>query len=445
MREFKLIFDSEYNDVLAKCEPHFENLKKIVETYNCLPEGSCYYSHMSFSVDKGKDNLRKNLISLAKESKNILEIGFNMGHSAILMLTANPDCVIECHDACVNIYTEKCMHYVSQQFPGRIKIVKGNSVSTLRQYNRQAPDLVHMDGSKVPEIQYLDFIAVSQICRENHTVIVFNDVWIDNVRRITSYQESCRAVKKMHIHFCTSHDILLFLKKYRLPIALCTLSIGAEYKEAVKYSNKIKKNYCEKNAYDYRDDEDEGIYDKSRPVAWSKINLIQRCLNEGYDYVVWIDADAYIMNPELKLESFIVNFSKGKDILVTMDSVDTLNSGVMFIKNTNWSRRFFKHVYSMTEFINHSNWEQGAIIEMYEKNMLDAQKHVILLPKSLQRLFNSYVPMYKNEDFIMHVAGCWRDNTDMGLKSMMERHCPIRMDSDTDESYNTRIQELKAR
>jgi hypothetical protein len=361
------------------------------------------------------------------------------------MLTANPDCVIECHDACVNIYTEKCMHYVSQQFPGRIKIVKGNSVSTLRQYNRQAPDLVHMDGSKVPEIQYLDFIAVSQICRENHTVIVFNDVWIDNVRRITSYQESCRAVKKMHIHFCTSHDILLFLKKYRLPIALCTLSIGAEYKEAVKYSNKIKKNYCEKNAYDYRDDEDEGIYDKSRPVAWSKINLIQRCLNEGYDYVVWIDADAYIMNPELKLESFIVNFSKGKDILVTMDSVDTLNSGVMFIKNTNWSRRFFKHVYSMTEFINHSNWEQGAIIEMYEKNMLDAQKHVILLPKSLQRLFNSYVPMYKNEDFIMHVAGCWRDNTDMGLKSMMERHCPIRMDSDTDESYNTRIQELKAR
>ncbi len=438
------VSDDEYDSIISQSEIHYKNLKKIVEGMNITtPEGGCYYHHGTFGIDMSKDKLRKNLATLSKRSNNIIEIGFNMGHSVVLMLVANPQCKIYCYDICEHPYVEKCAEYVCSAFPDRVFFVKGDSKTSLYTYNGPTPDLIHIDGKKEADMLEIDYINSSCISKPNHTIIVFNGSKIDHVKRYFKYNEISNRISKVNILPTEDHLIGLFMKRNKKPIALCTLSIGEDYKRLVMYSNKVKQDYCKSHIYDYRDDEDDEIVDKSRPLAWSKVNLIRRCLKDGYDYVVWIDADAFIMNPTIKLESIIVNFSKDKDILLTMDAVDVLNSGVMFIKNTEWSKAFFDLVYNMTDFINHSNWEQGAIIDLYENNILDSQYHIAVLPKTYQRLFNSYCPLYKDGDFILHLAGCWRDNTDKGLCFMMNHHCPVRMEHETDETYNIRMERLK--
>jgi hypothetical protein len=444
VRNFHHILDFDYDVIMAQFRTHLEGLKTIVQQTGVVPEGDCYHTHMSFNEESLKVADRKNIISLAMKSNTIIDIGFNMGCSTLLMLLSNPNCCVYCYDVCQHPYTDKCMEYISLRFKDRVFIVKGNTSDTLKNYTGPIPDLIHIDGSKNAQIQDADFYVSLKLSKPSHTVLLFNDCWLSHVNQSFIYFEQSNILKRVRVHD-SCQLIGLVEKQPKLPIALCTLSIGDQYKSIVKYSNKIKMDYCKRYLYDYRDDEDEGIVDKSRPLAWSKVNLISRCLEEGYEYVVWMDADAYIMNPDVRLENIIVNFSKDKDMLMCIDTVDTLNSGVLFIKNTEWSKAFFKHLYTMTDFINHSNWEQGALIDMYKNNTMDTKNHILVLPKTQQRLFNSYYGMYKQGDFIVHLAGCWRDDTDRGLRHMMNIFCPIRMEDDSDETYQKRMEMLSAK
>ena len=81
-----------------------------------------------------------------------------------------------------------------------------------------------------------------------------------------------------------------------LKIAICTLSIGEKYKQYTRYTTQNKKIYCEKHGYTFIEDDD--VYNKDKPIPWSKLLLIQKYLSD-FDYIAWIDADIYIMNKEI--------------------------------------------------------------------------------------------------------------------------------------------------
>ena len=49
-----------------------------------------------------------NLYKSAMEAKNILEIGFNAGHSCLLFLLANPESKITIFDICEHKYAKPC-------------------------------------------------------------------------------------------------------------------------------------------------------------------------------------------------------------------------------------------------------------------------------------------------------------------------------------------------
>jgi hypothetical protein len=157
---------------------------------------------------------------------------------------------------------------------------------------------------------------------------------------------------------------------------------------------------------------------------------------------VWIDGDTLIMNDEIKLENLIMDLSKNMDIMVAQDWT-MLNTGVMFVKNSEWSRKFLELVYDQTEFLNHPNWEQGAFIHLLENNEMEAKSHINVLPLSHQNQFNSYWYSYNYRDFILHFPGCWRDNNDYGLPVCMEKFCPIKKDEEDEESFQRRLHWLE--
>lgn len=117
-------------------------------------EGDCLHEHMNVNSRPGSlKNKQLNLISAANNSYNALEIGFNAGHSALLMLLANPRLKLICFDDMRHKYSHKCFKYLKYLFRERIELVEGHSNVTVPAYHstsKQNYDLVHIDGSHDP-------------------------------------------------------------------------------------------------------------------------------------------------------------------------------------------------------------------------------------------------------------------------------------------------------
>ena len=186
-------------------------------------------------------------------------------------------------------------------------------------------------------------------------------------------------------------------------IAMVTLAVGNDYKEAIKIGIDIKRLYCKRYGYDF-------IYggetrDPSRPIPWSKIMiLLETMKTSSCKWIFWTDADSLIMNFDYPLEEWI---DENYNLILTKD-MNGVNSGQFFIRNCSWSYEFLEAVYSHTELIHHPWWEQQAIaVELEQKKWMTLTK---ILP---QRFFNSYASevvgfhldaTYEPGDFIIHFA-----------------------------------------
>jgi len=436
-----------YQEIIQKCQPIFEKLKQIVVDSGEQPEGSVVYEHQSFNQHSHAWAIHINLMTLAQQCSRILEIGFNMGHSSTIMLMANPECSLVGIDICEHKYTIPCFEYLSTIFPGRLTLKKGRSHDCLSTYSGPLVDMLHIDGCHEYNVANVDYFLGREKVKKDG-IIVFDDTWMEHLQKL--WNGYIRDGHMQEIEILPAHipkkQMGHRIGKLIAPqtkIAVATIAIGDEYKKIVKYGQIGKEHYCRKHNYDFRTDED--VHDKTRPYAWSKVPLILKCLQESYEYVVWIDADTHIMNMNLKLEDFITRLSEGKDILLTMDSC-MINSGVMFIKNTEWSKKFFTTLYEQTDFLHHPNWEQGAIIHMYDTNMIECRDHMTVLPSSRQCEFNSYYNIYEHGQFLIHLAGNTQENGinigDGRLKTMMDRNCPLRMDEETEWDYICRMRFL---
>lgn len=217
-----------------------------------------------------------------------------------------------------------------------------------------------------------------------------------------------------------------------MKIIVCTLRIGDYYREITYYSARNKAEYCAKHGYDLRDQL--VLLDKHKLPHWNKMLLISELL-PNYDYVVWMDADLYIMNLEIKLEDIIHKYqSSNKDIFVSSDANMT-NTGVMFFKNTIDTQRFLHLWLTHPSYPGGGNFEQDAFQALHRENVDNCNSYTLVLP---QKETNCYFGDYKKGDFILHFAGARGD----GLFSMMRQFCPMRMDEDSDGGYNFRMNHL---
>jgi hypothetical protein len=169
-----------------------------------------------------------------------------------------------------------------------------------------------------------------------------------------------------------------------------------------KYSITNKKNYCDKHGYqlNYSTDIFYQLKKENYNLAWAKIKILLNLLEtNSYDWLFWIDMDAFIMNDEINLEQLV---DDRYSLIITKDH-NYLNAGVFLIKNSSWSKKFLNTVWSMRN--NYDN-EQDMMIYVLEN--LSSENKIKYLP---QCSMNSYWKMYdlyrryQNGDFILHWAG----------------------------------------
>jgi hypothetical protein len=410
---------------------HLVNLENIIRSFDYPLEGNCFYMHGTLTRSDELIPKQQNLSLVAKHGTNILEIGFNAGHSALLFLMSNPKCNITVFDIAHHPYTKPCYEYLDSCFPNRLKAHWGNSRDTLPRFiadnnGEVLMDLIHVDGSH-QEDDVIHDVNACRLLRHANTWVIFDDydfLYQTYLKlKDVVLEEGPLILQETPMY---KHVLCTYVKP---SIAIVLLILGEDFKKKVYPGTLGKVAYCIQHGYDLI--MDPSLWDEARPHAWSKLLVILTYLNR-YETIVWMDSDTHILNFDTTLELLIERYmDEQHDILVSKDW-KIINTGVVFLKNTEFSRQFIAQVNKNKEFIHDGNWEQTAFIQLYDENYMDAQTKISVV---YHICFNSYWYNYAWGHFLIHFAG---DREGVGFR--MKQYCPIRLEDDTQEEYDNRLQ-----
>jgi len=113
--------------------------------------------------------------------------------------------------------------------------------------------------------------------------------------------------------------------------------IGSMAEETMSY-------YAKQHGYSFRCFR--SGFDKTRHPSWSKFHFTMRALHEA-DWVVWMDADVFVMNPEIRIEDLIDDeYSMICSAFVWVGPVKifAIQSGLFIARNTPFTFDYFNNV-----------------------------------------------------------------------------------------------------
>lgn len=190
---------------------------------------------------------------------------------------------------------------------------------------------------------------------------------------------------------------------------------------------KINKKYCEKYNIDLILS-NQPKYQNRRPT-WERLPLLLQNI-ENYDYLIWIDADAFFYKDATNIIDFIY---QNKDIpfIFSNDIGDkNINAGFFIVKNSEYSIAFLnKWAYDEDLYINNPNpkWQdQSVLISMIDQNILDINNNHISYPYGALQQFGYESEKLENDfkPFILHFAGrSFEDRVNISNKYYNNHFC----------------------
>ena len=189
------------------------------------------------------------------------------------------------------------------------------------------------------------------------------------------------------------------------------------YDEGVREYSDIAKEinirYCNLHKYDF-------IYDNIRRLPdrkphWERIPLIKKILNEyNYDYVIWIDSDAFFRkNNSILLENIINKYNKeiifSEDINNGEKHNSIINSGIIILKNTEYTKKILDYWSKKECFdkrIDREFEDQGCIRYTHKENIYNLKDRSIILPFGELQTFKEDE---HNNSLIIHLAGIGKE------------------------------------
>ena len=134
---------------------------------------------------------QEEIVRLSKNVKTAMEIGFNAGHSADIMLKNNPELNLISFDLGDHGYSLLGKQYIDATYPGRHTLIIGDSTMSIPKFIKDFPgkkfDLLYIDGGHEYEIAKADlencrnlahkesiFILDDTVMQKETTVYDFN-------------------------------------------------------------------------------------------------------------------------------------------------------------------------------------------------------------------------------------------------------------------------------
>lgn len=106
--------------------------------------------------------------------KNIMEIGFNAGHSCEVFLKSRPDICVTSFDINQYEYTNYGVRYFAEYYPGRHEFISGNSLETVPNYPDKKFDLIFVDGAHDYNTALQDVHNCRRLAHKD-TIVIMDD------------------------------------------------------------------------------------------------------------------------------------------------------------------------------------------------------------------------------------------------------------------------------
>lgn len=140
---------------------------------------------------------------------------------------------------------------------------------------------------------------------------------------------------------------------------VCTLATGA-HRELFE----IARPGFERFAVAHRRDLVVGHDDVAggRHPGWGKVPLLRE-LVDAYDEVVWVDADAVVLDPDPDPVAELARHQALGLVFHRYDGMEVPNFGVLTMRSCRWSKRFLERLWRAERYLEHPWWENAAVLE----------------------------------------------------------------------------------
>lgn len=177
---------------------------------------------------------------------------------------------------------------------------------------------------------------------------------------------------------------------------ILTNVIYSNVPEYIKYTDDLKKLYCERQGIDYlrlSKNNVPGLH----PV-WCKPGLILDVL-KNYDWIVWMDADAATVNHNFDLKSYLSGID---DKIIIIKDINNWNAGVFAVSNKPNSIRWLEMIESHKNDSKYQHgWrEQQAMIDSFDSEWKD-----IVFQPPVEIGWNSYMNIYGRKEPNLYIEG----------------------------------------
>jgi len=215
-----------------------------------------------------------------------------------------------------------------------------------------------------------------------------------------TFEDTCKGyLKYLHLNYHCERDEEMKVPKIAIVMFANRIAVNSVYESA------ISELYQYANAHDYKFILNTKAYDEGRDIFYMKLHVLVEAVMEGlktkeYDWIFWSDSDIVLINPNIKLETFLpvdgdINF------IATADH-NSLNAGLFFIKVNSWSLNFLMRAISYLFYHPEKPLtyaDQTALNNVLIDFKEDA--HYVIVPN----WFNKYQGHRKPGDLLVHLAG----------------------------------------
>jgi hypothetical protein len=139
---------------------------------------------------------------------------------------------------------------------------------------------------------------------------------------------------------------------------LCSLAVGDQTR-LLRVTQGSFARYARGHGYDLVLRRE--LESQDRPPPWSKILLIRRLLGQ-YGLVLWIDADAVVVDPRRDIAAELAPDSFMGLVEHSYDNMRVPNTGVVLMRSGPMATEFLDAVWRAEDLVDHAWWENAAVM-----------------------------------------------------------------------------------
>jgi len=177
----EVVVKKEFESCHSNMKKYISDLEQIVEDSGEKLEGNSFYYHGTLKVFPALLNKQVNLFWCGKQTIKICEIGFNAGHSSMLMLLGRDTTPLDftVFDIGTHKYVRPALAYIKTKFPhANFEYIEGDSTITMPNWIKnnssclESYDVVHVDGGHSEHCISNDINNASLLVKKGGLIII---------------------------------------------------------------------------------------------------------------------------------------------------------------------------------------------------------------------------------------------------------------------------------